>query len=150
MSKILVAYGSLTGNTQMVAERIADHCKSQGHSVTLQNIGELAPTDLLAYEVLVLGSSTWDDGQLQVDAQGIVDQCSRAPIDLKTTRYATFGCGDSSYITFCLAVDTLSDLLKKSGSKQLIAGLKIDGFPEMPENITATEEWSKQLTHSLK
>lgn len=150
MSKILVAYGSLTGNTQMVSERIADHCKAQGHAVTLQNIGELAPEDLTTYEVLVLGSSTWDDGQLQVDAQGIVDQFNRSPVSLTGTRYATFGCGDSSYVTFCLAVDTLADLLKKAGSKQLISGLKIDGFPEMPENITAIEHWSLQLTNSLK
>lgn len=149
MSKILVAYGSLTGNTQMVAERIADHCKSHGHVVTLQNIGELSPDDLTTYEVLIIGSSTWDDGQLQVDAQGIVDQFNRSPISLANTRYATFGCGDSSYVTFCLAVDTLSDLLKKAGSKQLISGLKIDGFPEMPENITATEQWNKKLTESI-
>ncbi len=149
MSKILVAYGSLTGNTQMVAERIADHCKSQSHTVVLQNIGELAPADLQTYDVLVLGSSTWDDGQLQVDAQGLVDQLNRSPVDLSSTHCAVFGCGDSSYETYCLAVDTLSDLLKQLGSTQLTTGLKIDGFPEMPENITATEQWSQQLTDLL-
>jgi flavodoxin I len=151
MSNILVAYGSLTGNTQMVAERITDHCKSQGHSVTLQNIGELTPDDLLKYEVLVLGSSTWDDGQLQMDAQAFFEQCSQPKMDLSTTVFTVFGCGDSSYNeTFCRAVDTLTGLLKESGSKQLIPELKVDGFPEMPENIAAIEQWSKQLTDSVK
>lgn len=150
MSKILVAYGSLTGNTQMVAERIADHCKTQGHVVTLQNIGELVPTDLIMYEVLILGSSTWDDGQLQMDTQTLVDLWNHSPVELAHTHYAVFGCGDSSYSTFCVAVNTLSDLLNKAGSKQLVAGLKIDGFPEMTENVTAIEQWNFQLTDLLK
>lgn len=150
MSKILVAFGSLTGNTQMVAERISDYFKSQGYVVTIQNIGELNPNDLLSYEILLLGTSTWDDGQPQVDAQGFIDQCAQNPVDLNSTRYATFGCGDSSYTTFCSAVDMLSDFLKNANSKQLSSSLKIDGFPEMPENIIAIEQWCKKISEQLK
>lgn len=149
MINILVAYGSLTGNTQMVAERIADYYKTQGHQVTLQNIGELSSGDLHKYSVLLLGSSTWDDGQLQIDAQSFVDMLNLSEVNLSKQQFAVFGCGDSSYPSFCYATETLTSVLKKTGAQQLHAELKIDGFPEISENITLIEQWCTTISTHL-
>jgi flavodoxin I len=150
MKKILIAYGSLTGNTQSVAEKLADLLLSSTHQVTIKNISEVMPQELGSFEIILMGSSTWDDGQLQIDAQIFADQLSQKLIDLSKTAFAVFGCGDRSYTTFCSAVDDLTKLLLQNKSRQLCTGLKIDGFPELTENNQQFENWSKELLSAIE
>ena len=73
---------------------------------------ELSTDKIAAYDVLVLGTSTWGDGELQDDWYDGVEVLKAA--DLSGKKIALFGCGDAdSYPdTFCSAMGILYDACK--------------------------------------
>ena len=56
MSKVLVVYCSMTGNTKAAAEAIAEGAKDAGAQVTLKQGTEAQPKDLLECDAVALGS----------------------------------------------------------------------------------------------
>ena len=56
MSKLLVVYCSMTGNTKAAAEAIAEGAKDAGAQVTLKQGTEAQPKDLLECDAVALGS----------------------------------------------------------------------------------------------
>ncbi|MDF3124044.1 flavodoxin FldB [Rheinheimera sp. 1928-s] len=95
--KIGLFYGSTTCYTQIVAEKIqallsADPSLPDGSSVTLHNIKD-QPLALMAdYDLLILGISTWDFGELQEDWEAHWDDI--AEVDLSGKIVAIYGMGD--------------------------------------------------------
>jgi flavodoxin I len=144
MSKILIVYGSTTGNTEMVAEEIIDLLKD--HEVLLQDVADTNPEDLTKYDVLVLGSSTWDDGLLQQNFRDFVEGLE---VDLTGKKLAIFGLGDSNYPDFCEAADILEETFTKLGGKTIVATLKIDGFPDEEENEQKIKAWCQELSQKI-
>ena len=55
--KSLVLYSSVTGNTEKVAKRIAEVLRRKGHDVTFAKVDEKTSVDLLAYDLVFLGSA---------------------------------------------------------------------------------------------
>jgi flavorubredoxin len=56
MSKVLVVYCSLSGNTQAAAEALAEGARSAGAKVVVKKGFEAQPADLLAADAVALGS----------------------------------------------------------------------------------------------
>jgi NAD(P)H dehydrogenase (quinone) len=59
MSRALVVYYSRTGNTEKMAVRIAAVLNKSGFAADLKKVEETAPSDLLRYDLLVLGSPVY-------------------------------------------------------------------------------------------
>lgn len=60
MSKVLVAYESRTGNTEKMAEFIAEGIRMGGHEAIVKKLSELKKKeDLLGYDGYVLGCPTY-------------------------------------------------------------------------------------------
>jgi NAD(P)H dehydrogenase (quinone) len=59
MAKALVVYYSRSGNTQKMAESIADGITKEGLETTLKDVKEVNVDDLLKYEAIVIGSPTY-------------------------------------------------------------------------------------------
>ncbi len=57
MTKSLVLYSSVTGNTEKVAERIAEVLRRKGHDVSFVKVDEETNVDLLTYDLVFLGSA---------------------------------------------------------------------------------------------
>ena len=103
--KIGIFYGSSTGTTQSLAEQIA--LKTGVSKADTHDVADAAPDTIDGYDCLLLGSSTWGDGDLQDDWYGFLDKIKTRDLSGKTV--ALFGCGDSeSYPdTFCNALGTI-------------------------------------------
>jgi flavodoxin len=56
VSKILVVYCSLTGNTKAAAEALAEGARAAGAEVVIKNCSEAGPEDLTACDAVALGS----------------------------------------------------------------------------------------------
>ena len=65
MSKIGIFYGSTTGTTEDVARKIA--AKLGVEKSDLHDAAKISEELVNKYDVLVLGSATWGDGELQDD-----------------------------------------------------------------------------------
>ena len=90
MKKIGIFYGSSSGTTADVAERIG---KELGvPSAQIKDVSKASADDLDAYDVLLLGTSTWGDGDLQDDWYDLVDDLKKKDFSGKLISF--FGCGD--------------------------------------------------------
>ena len=142
---ILIVYGSTTGNTHTVAEMIAERLSD--HDCVVSSASDIdTPLDFDEYDVVLFGSSTWGDGDMQESMQPIVEAftpevCANLPT-------AVFGCCDSAFPSFGRAVDVLTQKLHENEAEVLIPSLKIDGFPQDQE--PRIQEWIDSLIASFK
>lgn len=115
MKKTGIFYGSTTGTTEEIARKIAKQLGVSDSDV--HDASKLDEALVGGYEVLLLGTSTWGDGDLQDDWYDAVKILQG--MDLSSKTIALFGCGDSdSYTdTFCDGIGILYNDLKGTGAK---------------------------------
>ena len=124
MAKIGIFYGSSTGYTAEVAERIAK--KLGVEMADVHNVGDTAPSKLGEYDVLILGSSTWGSGDMETDWQDFINGAEE--LSLQGKKIAIFGCGDETMSdTFCDAIGKIYHRLQDTGAK-FIAPFNADGY----------------------
>lgn len=142
MFKALIIFGSTTGNTEAVAESIAETLASKGLEVDLKNVSDADVDELRDNtDLVILGASTWghDEIEFQEDFEPFYDQMNG--VKMPGGRVALFGCGDSSYEYFCGAVDLLEERVEDMGAEQIVEALRIDGDPDMNE----IENWTNSV-----
>ena len=94
---IAIFYGSTTCYTEMTAEKLkvlleSDPALPVGSSVSLHNIKQQPLVRMQEYEVLILGISTWDFGELQEDWEAHWDDINS--VNLAGKIIAIYGMGD--------------------------------------------------------
>lgn len=108
-----IFYGSATGTTADIARRIGKLL-----NITDEDIHDVAvtkPDAIAGYDTLILGSSTWGNGELEDDWYDFI--AALQVIDLTGKKVAIFGCGDETMAdTFCNAVGILYDRLADTGA----------------------------------
>lgn len=109
-----IFYGSTTGATREIAEKIAGLLKVDAADV--HNVANTAPSAVADYKVLILGSSTWGSGELQYDWYDFLKGLEI--LDLKGKKVAIFGVGDESMSdTFCNAVGIIYKALSDTDAE---------------------------------
>jgi flavodoxin I len=125
MKKTGVFFGSSSGTTEEVAQRIANQL---GIAATdIYNVGDAPVSAVKPYEVLILGTSTWGAGDLQDDWESFLPGLKKA--DLSGKSVALFGTGDSYSFsdTFCDGMGIIYDQLKPTGVR-FGGGVPADGY----------------------
>jgi flavodoxin I len=135
--KILVLYASLTGNTESMAEAVAEGIKAAGAEPVLKEVMDVQVADLLAYEGFVFGSYTWGDGELPDEFLDFYDDLE--DVDLSGRKAGVFGSGETAYVEFCASVDLLSAKLAERGAELVGEGLKIELNPAAAEKEACRE-----------
>jgi len=122
MKKTVIFFGSTTGTCEDIAGRIAS-------ALDVSDVRSAADfgADAADFDILVLGTSTWGDGELQDDWYGAIDTLKG--LDLKGKTIAIFGCGDSySYPdTFCGGMKAIYDAAIESGAA-VLEGPSTEGY----------------------
>lgn len=111
-------YGSTTGTTQFVAEKMQDFAKFAGFELNPINISNLNdPRELLEHNQLILGIPTWNVGQLQDDWLILYPKLDE--LDFSGKQVALFGVGDQLGYpeNFLDALGTLSEKLRERSAK---------------------------------
>lgn len=108
-----IFYGSTTGATADIARRIA-RALGVGES-DIHDVARTAPAVLGDYGRLVLGSSTWGNGEVQDDWYDFLDGAEA--LDLRGKSIAIFGEGDETMTdTFCAAMSVIRRRLADTGA----------------------------------
>lgn len=144
MSSALIIYGSTTGNTEMVANRVGEILSKKGFSVVVREVTEAKVSELgNGFDLTLLGASTWGDEEIefQEDFEPFFEELDSA--NLKEKKVALFGCGDSSYEYFCGAVDELEDKMEKLQANVINQSLRIDGDPDDVDSEIV--EWAEDV-----
>lgn len=123
MSKIAVFFGSTTGNCETLAAAVA----SKLGTSDVFSAADLDSDKIAAYDVLVLGTSTWGDGELQDDWY---DPIELLKSNLTGKKVALFGCGDSASYpdTFCGAMGIIYEAAVEGGASIVGKGIPTAGY----------------------
>ncbi|MBD0787446.1 flavodoxin FldB [Vibrio sp. Y2-5] len=132
--KIGLFYGSTTCYTEMAAEKMRAIIGDD--LLDIHNVKETPLSLMDDYDLLILGISTWDFGEIQEDWNEIWDQIDGVSLNGKSV--ALFGLGDQEgYGEWYLdAMGLLHDEIKKTGAN-IIGYWPVEGY---------TFEASKALT----
>lgn len=129
MGHILVLYASTTGNTEMMADVIADTFATDGYDITIKtfDFDWIDVEELGDYDAVLIGTHTWDDGSLPYEVEDFYDDLET--VDITGQRFAVFGSADSFYPTYGGAVDLIGDRLIELGGRVYDERLKVDMYP---------------------
>lgn len=113
--KIGLFYGSTTCYTEMAAEKIRGIIGED--LVDIHNVKESPLSLMTDYDLLLLGISTWDFGEIQEDWNELWDDIATTPVKGKVV--ALFGLGDQEGYGewFLDAMGLLHDELKTAGAE---------------------------------
>jgi len=111
--KILIVYGSNTGNTAYVAEIISSALSE--HEVKIKNVLSVDTEEFRQYDLLILGTSTWGNGEAQKDWKEVLKKLDKRIIGGKLI--ALFGLGDSAMFPeqFASEVRNIYDVVIENG-----------------------------------
>ena len=161
-------FGSDTGITEEITHEIVEFFED----VEVKEISEASPEDFNQYSTLLLGLSTWYDGDLQSDWEDFYDDFKT--IDFTGKKVAIYGLGDQvGYAEYFIdGVGMLAEVILENGgevvgkwpvkdyrhteSKAIIPndedyfyGLAIDNDNESELNEERISAWIKQIKEEL-
>ena len=138
MDMVHVIYGSTTGMTEAVANKIAEALDA---TVVNVNAADAAAFDA---ELLVLGTSTWGVGDLQDDWAAKLDEVKG---NFAGKKVAVFGLGDSVGFadSFCVAAETIANAAKDAGATLVGEILKLDDTNEADRTDGKIAAWVETI-----
>ncbi len=125
VERLLIGYGSESGNARGLAERLSADPALQAYAPRATPLDEIAPEALGAREALIVVSSSFGDGEPPGNAESFLARAKEAP-RLEGLRYAVFGLGDTAYPRFCGFTKGLDSLLAERGARPLINRVDAD------------------------
>lgn len=122
MSKIAIVYGSSTGATEAVAEKI----QALFDDAALFNAESVSVDDLKPYDFLIFGASTTGVGDLQDDWEVFLPKVEK--MDFTGKKVALFSLGDSASFStsFAGAMYYIYKALK--GKVEIVGSVSTDGY----------------------
>lgn len=129
MGNILMLYASTTGNTELMAEDIVAYLENKQHQVIIKTF-DFDPIDveeLLDYDAVLVGTHTWDDGNLPYEVEDFYEELDE--IDITGQIAGVFGSADSFYDNYGGAIDLIGVRLENKGATMVSHRLKVDLVP---------------------
>ena len=136
MEKIGLFYGSDTGNTETIALKIRD--KISKENVFVVDMYDASVEEFAKYDKIILGLSTWHDGQLQSDWDTFFEEFKEVDFTGKTV--AIFGLGDQYVYCdyFIDGVGIIGEVVIINGG-EIVGKWSTEGY-EHTESKAETEE----------
>ena len=86
MAKILIAYASMSGNTEEISELIKSNLEPFGHDIGREEIEQLDIQKLVEYDGILLGVYTWGNGDLPYEVEDFYDEIESVDLTGKKLR----------------------------------------------------------------
>ena len=125
MSKIAIVYWSGTGNTEIMANKIAEGAKISGNDVTIYRCGDLNAEDVVKFDIVALGCPSY--GVEVLEESEFEPMYESYKPYLKGKKVALFGSydwGDGTYM-----VNWQEDC-KNNGLELISEGLLVQNTPD--------------------
>lgn len=124
MALAKVVFASMTGNTEEIADIVADKLTQLGHTVELEECTSVVASDFEDADIAVVATYTYGDGELPDEIVDFYEDLQE--LDLTGKIYGVVGSGDTFYDEFCKAVDDFEAAFAQTGATQGAAPVKVD------------------------
>lgn len=130
--RIVIGYGSESGNSQHLAQRLAQEpfMQALGERIELQELGMVDPHGLGVQDRLIIITSSFGDGEPPANASDFLDAVRMADV-LHELHYAIFGLGDTAYPTFCGFSKDLDETLESRAATAFVNRVDADSSYEV-------------------
>lgn len=118
-----IFYTTSTGNASEIAEKIAEELGG----IEVFDLGSTNVEEMNNYDKIILGGSTWGEGELNDDFDDIWDDFTE--IDLSSKTIALFGLGDQEGYgdEFCNAMGIVYEHVSTTGAT-IVGATSTDGY----------------------
>ena len=138
MAKVLVVYVTTTGNTEKMANIIADAAKGAGADVTLKTVGETKVDELAGYDVVAFGSPAMGAEVLEeAEMEPFFSEAEGKISGKKVAVFGSYDWGDGEWLR------TWEDRCKAAGA-EVIASVKAHLEPD-DDAVAECKEFGAKL-----
>ena len=129
MGKVSIIYWSGTGNTEIMAENIAEGAKSEGVEVELLNVSEASIDNVINADVVALGCSAAGAEELDYDEmEPFVESLEEKGVSgKKMVLFGSYDWGDGEWMR------NWEERMEASGANLIEASLMVTNEPEGDE-----------------
>lgn len=139
-SKILILYGTETGNSELLAMDAEKLAKDNQFDATINGMDEISFDEIQAYENLLIVCSTWGDGEQPDNAVDLYEAAEGAADDsLAGVNFAILALGDTAFDLFCEAGIQWDELIEAKGGIRINDRIDCDTDYE-----DEAEEWLEE------
>lgn len=140
-SRVLIAYGTETGNCKQLAEQLAADCQQRGIGVEVADFAAIKPRRLTKVSFLVVIVATHGDGDPPETVTAFHESLmGDAAPTLPELQFAVLALGDSTYDNYCVTGRQWDERLASLGAQRLLPRVECDVDFEKP-----AREWMDQL-----
>ncbi|MFJ7825866.1 flavodoxin [Psychrobacillus sp. NPDC096623] len=141
LMKAIICYLSYSGNTEEIAELLKVRLEARNFHIDMYSIGYGVVPNLYEYDLIFLGTFTWDKGSTPEEMKDFVKEVGGKPNNVYI-----FGSGDTQFGgdgLFCKAVDKLVNFYNCD-----YPGLKIEQSPRGSQEQLVTKWLEGVLEHA--
>ncbi len=136
--KKAVIYASTTGNTEAMANAVAEGVKASGAELVFAEASKANAADVLACDVILLGSPAMGAEELEDDVESFFSSIESKLAGKKVALFGSYDWGDGEWLR------TWGDRVKAAGAELLNGeGLKVNLAPEA-EDLEACKKLGKE------
>ncbi|MDN6640046.1 MAG: flavodoxin [Tetragenococcus sp.] len=135
MTLAKIVYGSLTGNTEEIADIICEAFENLDLEVTIDECTQVDATEFNNADICVIAAYTYDEGTIPDEMLDLYEDLQE--LDLSGKVFGVCGSGDTFYEHYATAVDSFEEAFLTAGAQKGSEKIKID--------LAADEEDVKQL-----
>ena len=137
-----IVYASMTGNTEEIADVVAEKLESLGLDVDLDECTAVDASDFQEADIVIVASYTYGDGELPDEIVDFYDDLQ--DLDLTGKVFGVIGSGDTFYDEFCKSVDDFEAAFAKTSATKGADSVKVDLAAE-EEDIAKVEAFAETL-----
>lgn len=99
MSKVAVVYWSGSGNTEAMADKVAEGAKAAGAEVEVISADDFAGTDIEGFDGVAFGCPAMGDEELEDSVfQPVFEACEPKLVGKKVALFGSYGWGDGEWM----------------------------------------------------
>lgn len=134
--KVLIAYTSLTGNTEEAAFLLKKDLEEMGAQVDIDELEMISAKTYLNQDICIVATYSYDSGGevLPDEAQDFFQELGR--LNLAEKVYGVIGSGQDFYEWYCGAVDRFEEQFEKTGARKGATSMKFEWDISTPDDQT--------------
>ena len=145
MTVAKIVYASLTGNTEEIADVVAEALEELEVEVEVNECTQVDAADFLDADICIVASYTYDDFEVPDEIIDFHEELQE--LDLTGKIYGVVGSGDSFYTYFCQVVDQFDNSFASTGATRGAESVKVELAAE-EDDIVRLEAFAKELVES--